>query len=311
MRKPPAKSAFPYLWNMDDKERANLNKAQADRDAIYIDRGVLSQEESRKRLAMDRYSGYNDIDVDDVPEPQQQPLENTDKEEQDEEDRQAMDEWVESDHPRDDDGKFSQKSEKLFIGHKLALEDLKKQAQKESSVLGVVKKLKENNDIAQYGEFAKGRESSVVWYWYNGGRKTQPTKEDVDSLVEENYKGYGDYKTYEELPDDVRYKFTSNDLTEDSSIWSKVKGLFAVDKKKGNPYRQERGRFGYAPLEELKLQKEEYARIIGGIREKTTRLPDDDVFSSYTSFNFKYLFWLNKETNDVIIYAKIKNEGEK
>lgn len=82
---------FPSLWDMDDKERADLNKAQADRDAIYIDRGVLSQEECRKRLAMDRNSGYNDIDVDDLPVPQQQPLENTDKEEQDEEDRQAMD----------------------------------------------------------------------------------------------------------------------------------------------------------------------------------------------------------------------------
>lgn len=72
---------FPSLWDMDDKERADLNKAQADRDAIYIDRGVLSQEECRKRLAMDRNSGYNDIDVDDVPEPQQQPLEQVDKEE--------------------------------------------------------------------------------------------------------------------------------------------------------------------------------------------------------------------------------------
>ena len=213
---------FPYLWEMDEKERAALNKTQADRDAIYLANGILSQEEVRQRLSLDRNSGYTMIDVDDVPEPQEQPLENTDKEEQDEEDRQAMDmaldEFIESEHPRDDDGRFSQKNEKLFIGHKLALEDLKKQAKKEASVLGVVKRLKENNDIAQFGEFAKGRESSVVWYWYNGGRKIQPTKEDVDSLVEENYKGYGDYKTYEELPDDVRYKFLLNEITQDSFI---------------------------------------------------------------------------------------------
>lgn len=82
---------FPYLWEMDEKERAELNKTQADRDAIYLANGVISQEEVRQRLSLDRYSGYTMIDVDDVPEPQEQPLENTDKEEQDEEDRQAMD----------------------------------------------------------------------------------------------------------------------------------------------------------------------------------------------------------------------------
>ena len=81
---------------MDEKERAELNKTQADRDAVYLANGVISQEEVRQRLSLDRYSGYTMIDVDDVPEPQEQPLENTNKEEQDEEDRQAMDEWVES-----------------------------------------------------------------------------------------------------------------------------------------------------------------------------------------------------------------------
>jgi hypothetical protein len=82
---------FPSLWDMDDKERADLNKAQADRDAIYIDRGVLSQEECRKRLAMDRYSGYNDIDVDDLPEPQQQPLEQVNEEKDEKDDKPAQD----------------------------------------------------------------------------------------------------------------------------------------------------------------------------------------------------------------------------
>lgn len=76
---------------MDEKERAELNKTQADKDAVYLANGVISQEEVRQRLSLDRYSGYTMIDVDDVPEPQEQPLENTDKEEQDEEDRQAMD----------------------------------------------------------------------------------------------------------------------------------------------------------------------------------------------------------------------------
>lgn len=92
---------FPYLWEMDEKERAELNKTQADRDAVYLANGVISQEEVRQRLSLDRYSGYTMIDVDDVPEPQEQPLENTDKEEQDEEDRQAMDMAMDEDLTED------------------------------------------------------------------------------------------------------------------------------------------------------------------------------------------------------------------
>lgn len=101
---------FPYLWEMDEKERAELNKIQADRDAVYLANGVVSQEECRRRLSLDRYSGFTDIDINDIPDTQEQPLENTDKEEQDEEDRQAMDEWVESEHPRDEEGKFTDKN---------------------------------------------------------------------------------------------------------------------------------------------------------------------------------------------------------
>ena len=113
---------FPSLWEMDEKERAELNKTQADRDAIYLANGVISQEEVRQRLSLDRYSGYTMIDVEDVPEPQEQPIERVDEEEQDEEDREAMDsafdrvvnrivfdEFVESDHPREKNGRFAKK----------------------------------------------------------------------------------------------------------------------------------------------------------------------------------------------------------
>lgn len=65
---------FPSLWDMDEKERADLNKVLADRDIAYINSGVLSQEEARKRLSLDRNSGYSDIDVDDLPTPPEQPL---------------------------------------------------------------------------------------------------------------------------------------------------------------------------------------------------------------------------------------------
>lgn len=81
---------FPPLWDMDENERAQLNKTLADRAAIYIANGVISQEEERRRLSLDRNSGYSDIDVDDVPEIPEQPLENAENEEKDEIDRQAV-----------------------------------------------------------------------------------------------------------------------------------------------------------------------------------------------------------------------------
>lgn len=82
---------FPPMWDMDDSERAALNKQQADRDAIYLANGVLSQEEVRRRLSLDRNSEYTMIDVDDVPETQEEPLKEVDEQEENEQARQAMD----------------------------------------------------------------------------------------------------------------------------------------------------------------------------------------------------------------------------
>lgn len=61
--------SFNYipLWEMDEKEKAELNKTIADTDAVYLDRGVLSPAEIRNRLAHDVNNDYNSIDPDDVP----------------------------------------------------------------------------------------------------------------------------------------------------------------------------------------------------------------------------------------------------
>jgi len=58
---------FEPLWAMDEEQIATLEKSRADMDVAYVDRGVLSPEEARQRLANDEYSGYGFIDVDDVP----------------------------------------------------------------------------------------------------------------------------------------------------------------------------------------------------------------------------------------------------
>ena len=121
---------FPSLVEMDESERANLNKMQADRDNIYLAAGVLSQEEVRQRLSMDKNSGYSMIDIDDVPEMPEEPLKDAEKVDSDEEDRIAadeiieekkeivkdvvMDEFVENEHPRDKSGRFIDKVRGLF-----------------------------------------------------------------------------------------------------------------------------------------------------------------------------------------------------
>lgn len=61
-----------YEWEplhaLDEKEEEEVQKSKADRAVAYIQEGVLHPEEERRRLARDPGSGYNDIDVEDVPE---------------------------------------------------------------------------------------------------------------------------------------------------------------------------------------------------------------------------------------------------
>ena len=44
-----------------------MQKTRADTVAVYLDRGIISQEEARKALADDPDSGFSDIDVDELP----------------------------------------------------------------------------------------------------------------------------------------------------------------------------------------------------------------------------------------------------
>lgn len=54
--------------NDESKEIAN-NKLKADTYVTLTDAGIISPEEARKALAEDEKSGFNSIDVDNVPEP--------------------------------------------------------------------------------------------------------------------------------------------------------------------------------------------------------------------------------------------------
>ncbi|MEX3628101.1 MAG: DUF1073 domain-containing protein [Burkholderia sp.] len=59
---------FVPLHEQSEAEKAQNRKSNADTFAIYYDRGVLSPEEERTRLASDPDSGYDSIDVDQMPE---------------------------------------------------------------------------------------------------------------------------------------------------------------------------------------------------------------------------------------------------
>jgi len=96
-------------------------------------------------------------------------------------------------------------SESLFIGHKLALEKLRKEAKNERACLWIVRNLEENSDIGQFGSYCKGFAPQVVFYWHFGGKKLTPTIKDVNNFI---YKGWdGEYKSFEDLPSDLTYYF--------------------------------------------------------------------------------------------------------
>lgn len=59
---------FNPLYQMSAKELADIRKANADTAGAMIDRGVISQQEERERLARDPESGYQGLDVEDMPE---------------------------------------------------------------------------------------------------------------------------------------------------------------------------------------------------------------------------------------------------
>ena len=71
--------AFEPLWAMDDKELAEVRKTEADTDAIYLQQGVITQQESRARLAGQEDSPYMGLDLSvDLPDPQGSPADEGD-----------------------------------------------------------------------------------------------------------------------------------------------------------------------------------------------------------------------------------------
>jgi len=57
--------SFVPLWQLSEKELAEVRKYDAETDAVLIGASVISPLEARKRVAADENNGYNALDVDD------------------------------------------------------------------------------------------------------------------------------------------------------------------------------------------------------------------------------------------------------
>lgn len=106
---------FVPLQQMSETELSIIRKSDTDRDVAYIQAGVVSAEEVRGRLASEPDSGYNGIDVEDVPgipdDGFSDGLNDGGEEEgeapTDPKPEPAQDaEWDESKHPRAENGQF-------------------------------------------------------------------------------------------------------------------------------------------------------------------------------------------------------------
>lgn len=107
--------SFVPLAQMDESQLATIRKSDSDRDVAYIQAGVISAEEVRGRLASDTDSGYNGIDVEDVPEMPDDGFSDSLNDGVGEESEAPTDlkpepaqdaEWDESKHPRAENGQF-------------------------------------------------------------------------------------------------------------------------------------------------------------------------------------------------------------
>ena len=110
---------FVPLQQMSETDLSTIRKSDTDRDVAYIQAGVVSAEEVRGRLASEPDSGYNGIDVEDVPKMPDEGFSDGLNDGEGEESGDPPDpkpepaqdaEWDESKHPRAENGQFGEGS---------------------------------------------------------------------------------------------------------------------------------------------------------------------------------------------------------
>lgn len=100
--KPKLAFNFIDLWEMSDKDKADIRKSDADADAVYATLGAIDPDDVRSRLNDDETSNYHGRLAGAAP----GPIVEEEPDDEGEEGGFAADEWNESDHPRDGQGRF-------------------------------------------------------------------------------------------------------------------------------------------------------------------------------------------------------------
>lgn len=95
---PDVKFTFEPLWEMSAVDAATVRKTEAETDAVYVTMGAIGNDEVREKLREEDGGPYQGVDLSgDVP----------DTDDIDTDPVAAQDEWNESAHPRDENGRFN------------------------------------------------------------------------------------------------------------------------------------------------------------------------------------------------------------
>ena len=112
---------FIDLWETPEVEKATIRKTNAEIDVAYVNSGVVDNEEVRERLSEDEESPYYGVNLA-GPAPDM-PGGYDDEEEDEGPEGTAQDTWNESDHPRDERGRFGSGGGNIDYSHLNALEE--------------------------------------------------------------------------------------------------------------------------------------------------------------------------------------------
>lgn len=284
---------FPSLVEMDDSEIASLNKMKADTAVSLINAGVVSQEEVRQNLSMDKHSGFSMIDVDDVPEQPEEP----EKEIVDVEDADLTmdDRWITIGHKdADEDGEEHKGRHILLKNGETPVEAIERTIKKDIDGNGSVGNSSKTNEKESGGKEQPKEENKK-----EDGQKsdTDGHKESKTEEKKEEPKSENKEKTTEELEKEwTELQLEQNELrrrvSEDfEKIKSGSKELADIQSKLDAEYKKETGSVDWEKVEELKKQRaEEQKRLADKYKEENPDLvkQDNDLSEKIAEARKKY-----------------------
>lgn len=166
---------FEPLYQLSELELATARKTEAETDAALITAGVISADESRTRIASDPDSPYNSLELNDAPD-------DSDEEEEGDPTNRADTQGVakdgvfrESDHLRDQDGKFtdsgasSESSVMKFSDSESVKSEIANEMEDDDDFLDFGLRVIHENDDAKIGDSLR---DSYKWV---DGKRTKKT----------------------------------------------------------------------------------------------------------------------------------------